>query len=702
MKGFLYSHPVIEIPDREHVDFFYMGKRFSAPEGIAVSSALVANDIDAFRTHYRDGLPQGIFCANGQCAQCLVIADDDPAKACITPLRPGMRIEPVTGLGEMKTENTKGASAGTSSLREEFSSLREERCDVLIVGGGPAGLSAADVLGRHRLETILVDDKPGTGGKLTLQTHQFFGSIADCHAGSRGTDIARELSGRISAHKHVKVYSSSTAVAVFEDRRVGIRSPDRYFFVRPKVLLNAAGARERTLSFPGSYLPNVYGAGAFQTLLNRDLVKPARRLLVVGSGNVGLIAAYHALQADIEVACVLETLPEVTGYRVHCDKIRRLGIPVLTSHTIEACYGDDRVRYAEFSAVDERLKPIPGTSRCVEVDAVLIGVGLVPVNELARQARAAGMSVFEAGDAKEVSEASAAFFSGMLAAGEAVEHLTGRRAISAGWREKMEVLKSRPGESFAPYRPKLKDGFMPVLHCYQRIPCNPCRTVCPEQIIHIPEDDLLEVPTIRGTGCIGCFRCVAFCPGLAITLVQKAPEGTFVYIPYELNPDLLTMGREVTLTGYSGEAVGKGTLRRLFHRAPDKKRSIVQVETAPETAVRAAGIRLFSEGIETVAIDRQYYRKGPEFVCLCEHITRREIDEIIESGVTDVNLMKAEARVTMGACGGKNCGEHIRKMMRDRKVPEIKIVENTNRPYLMEVTFKELADLAERDLSDEP
>ncbi|MBN2322323.1 MAG: FAD-dependent oxidoreductase, partial [Spirochaetes bacterium] len=663
MKGFLKTHPVIDIRKKRHVDFFYRGERFSAPEGIALSSALMANGIDAFGTHYRDGLPQGIFCANGQCAQCLVLADGVPVKACITPLRPDMRINPVTGLGDIKTKKTKTADS------VPFPVLREE-CDVLVVGGGPAGLSAAAVLGKHGLSTVLVDDKPELGGKLTLQTHQFFGSVADCYAGSRGMDIAQELSGKISKQKNVKVHRSSTAVAVFEDLSVGIRSPDRYFFVRPKALLNAAGARERTLCFPGSYLPNVYGAGAFQTLLNRDLVKAARRLLVVGSGNVGLIAAYHALQADIGVVCVLEALPEVTGYRVHSDKIRRLGVPILTSHTIEACYGDDRVRYAEFAAVDGGLKPIPGTSRCIEVDAVLIGVGLVPVNELAAQARAAGMPVFEAGDAKEVSEASAAFFSGRLAAGEVVEHLTGRRAVSPNWRKKMEVLKSKPGESSAPRFPKPKEGFMPVLHCYQRIPCNPCLTVCPENIIHIPEDDLLEIPVIRGTGCIGCFQCVAFCPGLALTLVRNTKNKAFVYIPYEMNPALLTTDREVELSGHDGEPVGKGTVRRLFSRAPDKKRSIVEVETNPETAVRAAGIRLFGGEIKTVSLDREKYKKGPEFVCLCEHITRQELEAILDGGITDVNLMKAEARVTMGACGGKTCGEQIKQMMRDRKTPE--------------------------------
>ena len=441
---------------------------------------------------------------------------------------------------------------------------------------------------------------------------------------------------------------------------------------------------------------------AFLGVLNRDHVIPARRLLVVGSGNVGLIAAYHALQAEIDVVCVLEALPEATGYRVHNDKIKRLGVPILTSHTIVACYGDDRVRYAEFAAVDGEMTPVPGSSRCVEIDAVLIGVGLVPVNELAVQAKAAGVPVFEAGDAQEVSEASAAFFSGRLAAGEAIENLTGRRVVHAGWRDKMELLKSRPGKSYTPRYTTPGEEFMPVLHCYQRIPCDPCGSVCPKNILYIPEEDLLAVPEIRGTGCIGCFRCVSFCPGLAVTLVQKERGKTFVYVPYEMNPALLTESREVTLTGYSGDAVGKGKVVKVFSRAPDRKRRIVQVEADPETAVRAAGIRLFEGVIQTVEIDRNEYKKGPAFVCLCEHITREEIEEVVKSGITDINLMKAAARVTMGACGGKNCGEQIRALMREKGVPDEEIVANTLRPYLMEITFSELANLTGRDLKDEP
>ena len=214
----------------------------------------------------------GLFCANGQCSQCLVIVDGKPVKACMTKVKPGMSIMPADGLPDISKLPINTSPSKSIKYQSEVN------IPVLIIGGGPAGLSAAIELGALGVNVILVDDKSRLGGKLVLQTHRFFGSKEAVYAGSRGIDIAAKLENRVAEFNNIDVWLETTAVGIFEDRSVGIWRVDKdlYVLVKPSILLVATGARERSLPFKGNTLPGVYGAGAFQTLVNRDLVKPAR------------------------------------------------------------------------------------------------------------------------------------------------------------------------------------------------------------------------------------------------------------------------------------------------------------------------------------------------------------------------------------------------------------------------------------------
>ena len=140
-------------------------------------------------------------------------------------------------------------------------------------------------------------------------------------------------------------------------------------------------------------VPGVYGAGAFQTLVNRDLIKSSEKVLIVGGGNVGLIAGYHAIQAGIEVVALIEALPQVGGYKVHADKLKRLGVPILTGHTVVAATGQDKVEAVTVARLDKDWKVVPNTHKTYAVDTVLIAVGLAEVNEFYLKARQWGMAV---------------------------------------------------------------------------------------------------------------------------------------------------------------------------------------------------------------------------------------------------------------------------------------------------------------------
>ena len=688
----LSTHPILPIAEREILDFTWQGQPVQARAGETIATALFANGIRIFGYHPKDGSPQGIFCANGQCAQCTVLADGLPVKSCMALVTAGMAVEPVRGLPKLPE------SAPVSS----FEPVETLQVDCLIIGGGPAGLSAALELGQRGRQVLIVDDKHRLGGKLVLQTHRFFGSINACYAGTRGIDIATKLAGDLEQYPSIQTWLNSTAVAVFSDKKVGVvRDGHEYILIEPKVLLVATGAREKSLTFKGNTLPGVYGAGAFQTLVNRDLVKCAERLFIVGGGNVGLIAGYHALQAGIEVAGLVEALPECGGYKVHKDKLVRMGVPIYTSHTVLSANGTDSVESVTIAAIDQNWQPIPGTEKTFACDTLLIAVGLDPVDEFFRKAKQFGVTVFAAGDADEVAEASAAMFSGKIRGLEIARALGDDiPEIPQDWFRTSEILKSRPGEITHETVPEDGESVYPVIHCSQEIPCNPCTSVCSQGAIFIDEHDIRHVPDYiakqLGKECIACEKCVTVCPGLAITLVdtrKTEADTALVTIPYEFEKTSLQAGDWVTVMDTGGHALGQVEVVRTRTAKTTDRTVLVKVRAPLAIAKRIAGIEIQSP--EVSAPEEQWVERLTDdlIVCRCERVSLAEVKAIIQSGVRDMNEIKAITRAGMGACGGKTCGSLIKRAFRELGIPLAEVTENVARPLFVEVPFGVLAGM---------
>ncbi len=683
------QHPVLTIPEREAVPFTWNGASLSGFDGEMISSALIANGVHIFGRHAKDGSPQGLFCANGQCSQCLVIADGRPVKACMTPLKAGMRVQSVEGLPRLPADDAPPHAAPVAAVTT----------DVLVIGGGPAGLSAAIELGKLGVRTLVIDDKDRLGGKLVLQTHKFFGSVEDSHAGTRGYEIGEILAAEIARYPSVEVWLNTTAVAVFADQVVGVVRGGRYLTVKPGKLMVASGAREKMLSFPGNTLPGVYGAGAFQTLVNRDLVKSSERVLIVGGGNVGLIAGYHAIQAGIEVVALIEALPQVGGYKVHADKLMRLGVPIFTRHTILCAAGADRVESATIAELDSKWNVVPGTEKSFAVDTVLIAVGLSEVNEFYLKAKQFGMDAFHAGDAQEIAEASAAMFTGKIE-GVRIARSLGVYAgeVPKEWEAKATVLKSRPGRIVHREPPAKEEGVFPVFHCTQEVPCNPCTSVCPQQAIRTENDTITGLPYfIDKEECTGCASCVAVCPGLAVTLVdyRKDPEHPLVILPYEVWREKVEVGRKVPVTDVEGAILGYFAVEKVKTRKKYPGTLMVHVRVDRPVATRAVGIWVQEQSIDPMRV----YEKAPPpdaaIVCRCERITAGEIRAAIRAGVRDLNQLKALTRAGMGACGSKTCRPMIWRMFKEEGVDLGTVTDRVDRPLFVEVPIGALAGISE-------
>ena len=340
------------------------------------------------------------------------------------------------------------------------------KTDVAIVGAGSAGLSAAYQAASAGAKVLVIDENRLPGGQLFKQIHKFFGSRAH-RAGTRGYMIGRELLEQVQA-SGAEVWLDALVYGMQKDRSLGVIRNGKHVIVEAKAVIVATGAKENYMAFPGSTLPGVMGAGAAQTMINVNRVLPGERILMLGSGNVGLIVSYQLMQAGADVAALVEGAPKIGGYGVHAGKIRRAGVPIFLSHTIKAVTGDGKVEHVEIVEVDSRWNPIPGTEKGFDVDTVCLAVGLNPMTELlwmagcgfcfipafgghvpmhdeSMQTTVPGLYV--AGDVTGVEEASSAMEEGNLAgvsAAEALGCLTAEEAAvkKAEIQERLDTLRS--------------------------------------------------------------------------------------------------------------------------------------------------------------------------------------------------------------------------------------------------------------------
>lgn len=683
----LTKHPVLDLKEGKEVSFTFDGRPYVGLEGEMVSSALFANGIRTFSIHTVGDAPQGLFCANGQCAQCTVIINGLSVKSCITPLKNGMDIRTLVHHPVLPKDDLWRPSRQPDELS----------CQVLIVGAGPSGITSAMELADLGFSVILVDDKDHLGGKLVLQTHKFFGSMADCYAGTRGTDIGKILEQEALKKENLTIMTNSTVVGIYSDGKAGVYQDkeEKYIHISFEGLIVATGARERSLVFPGNDLPGVFGAGAFQTLVNRDLVKSSERVLIVGCGNVGLIGAYHALQAGIGVVGIIDIAPQISGYKVHADKIKRMGVPIYLNHTLIGVTGEGKVERATIAQVDENWNPLVKTAKTFDVDTVLIAVGLSSANEFFAAGADGGFPVLKTGDASEIAEASSAMMGGRIIGREMAKILGENVTIPKEWLEKAEILKSHPGEIFSRTHTWPKEGdWQPILHCYQEIPCNPCTTVCPHDSIQLSgtTGTIMDLPHFSGK-CVGCGLCVLICPGLAITLVRDAKEKDMaeMILPHEFDHHY-KVGHKVALRNVTGETLCDGIVKA--SRFNKKHRThLITLEVPKEFATEVVGIQVQPEEATLPLTEPDLdFMPDHAIVCRCERISIGEIKDFVkENKVTDINQLKLP-RVAMGACGGKTCLDLLPRVLMQAGIAREDIRPAVHRPLTVEVPMKILAN----------
>ncbi|MCR5741646.1 MAG: NAD(P)/FAD-dependent oxidoreductase [Gammaproteobacteria bacterium] len=261
---------------------------------------------------------------------------------------------------------------------------------LLIVGGGPAGLAAAvSAYDKGERDILILERENKLGGILNQCIHNGFG-LHTFNEELTGPEYAQRFIDQVK-DRNIKFMLNTTVIEVTEDKVVKALSEEGLLIIKAEAIILSCGCRERprgAINIAGSRGAGVYSAGTAQKLVNIDGLMPGKEVVILGSGDIGLIMARRMTFEGAKVKAVVELMPYSSGLNrniVQC--LNDFNIPLLFSHTVVEIKGDNRVESVIIAEVDERLNPKMETAQEIKCDTLLLSVGLLPENELARGAK---------------------------------------------------------------------------------------------------------------------------------------------------------------------------------------------------------------------------------------------------------------------------------------------------------------------------
>lgn len=385
------SHPSLT-PTGRPVRFWYDGQPVEGLEGETLAAALAAGGIREMR-HTRGGERRGLYCGMGACFDCLVTVDGRVSqRACLTKVAEGQQVRSAMPAG---TEEDPLRPLAPEAAAEPA----RRGVDVLVIGAGPAGLSAALAARRAGAGVLVLDERLQSGG-------QFYKPLAPSHQATAPAD--RQFADGLALEREalaagVAIEQDAQVWAAFSPNEIGALVGGQAQVIACRQLVIAPGAYERPVPFPGWTLPGVMTTGAGQTLARAYRVAPGQRVLIAGNGPLNLQLAAELLAGGAEVVAVLEsaarplprqwrqmwtaarTAPDLLrdGWR-YLRRLRAHGVPVIWGTAVVAAEGQGRVQTVQAARLDAQGRALPSPALRFEADTLCLGYGFIPSTELAR------------------------------------------------------------------------------------------------------------------------------------------------------------------------------------------------------------------------------------------------------------------------------------------------------------------------------
>jgi D-hydroxyproline dehydrogenase subunit alpha len=526
-------------PTGRPVTIYFDGRPITALEGETIAAALSAAGIVAFR-RTASGAPRGLYCGMGACFDCVVTVDGRIGlRACMTKVADGMQV-------------TGAAPAALVSFGEppDSDAATEENPDVLVVGGGPAGLCAAIAAAEVGAAVVLLDERGAPGG-------QYAKPLANSHA-----DTAPDTQFRIgidlldrARRAGVRIEAESVVWGGFAPDEIAALVRGRAVTFRPRRLILATGAHEQPVPMPGWTLPGVMTTGALQTLVRAQRVCPGEHVLIGGTGPLNLQLACEMLAAGVKPVAVVEAAPrpgpaawrDLWGMARNAPDLmrdglsmlatlKRAGVPVLWSARVAALHGDKRVTAASIAgargeqvleadvvAMNLGFQPEVGLARALGIPHRFVDVGLGHLaTETDADGRTAIASVFAVGDGAALGGARIAMARGRLAGLAAARDLGRHAPDDPPVREGLargERFQDALWRIFSPPTPPRPDALADAT-----IVCR-CEEVTAGRLRAELAGGLTSLPALKKATRAGMGRCQGrFCAATIARLCPDAPD----------------------------------------------------------------------------------------------------------------------------------------------------------------------------------
>ena len=655
------KHPILEVPVSEKQTFTFNGKTVEGVKGFTIAAALHQAGFPV-HSHSLQNRNRSVECGIGKCGACEMLVDGNIKRICITKVDD---IKEVTEIPQdYIPQNIRTASE---------KALNVYKTTVAIIGAGPAGLAAREELNKQGVANIVIDNNDKIGGQFLMQTHQFFFFEKEKKfGGMRGFDIAKTLAG----DNYDGILLNSTVWDVLEGKRIAVKNikTGEIFFVDAQYMIVATGAISFMPAFENDDIPGVYTAAVVQKMMNNEFTLLGKNVLTIGAGNIGYLTSYQLTQAGANVKAIIEAQPFEGGFPVQANRVRRLGIPVLTSHILLKAIPNKNHDGIVGAVIAEckNFEPVPGTEKVIDgIDAINICTGLLPDDQLLTKGHEIfGRFCYGAGDAIRIGEGTSAVLRGRQAAFDVLNDMKRRFDYEEYLSLSKEYIDSQQHpirilqEAALPDNGRMtKKGFV-VIDCLYGFACNPCAFACPYKAI--VKDSASTTPSIDYEKCIGCMECVSRCPGLAIFGYNIAKDWLFLPIEHFVNEQ-----ETVYLVDNNGAKVGEGVIEKILYK--ENKTNVARVKSLTlhgEELTKARGFIVkerYPQPINLKPLTEPVHSEC--YICHCDDVTLDDLlKQIGDRSFISIDEIKHTTHLGMGPCRGKRCITRVKNILRSKGI----------------------------------